>query len=63
MSSKRDSVSILRVHVDLRPEPTLIRAAIVASLEGRPWAGPERAIGEAVAEAAGRARDRSKPWH
>jgi len=48
----------LRVTVGGRPEPGLLRAAITARLEGRPWpAGPEGevadAVAKAVAEAAG----------
>jgi hypothetical protein len=42
----------LDVHVDSAPNPGLIRSRIEAALAGRPGEpGPERAIGQAVADA------------
>lgn len=41
----------VRVDADRAPDPALLRAAIEARLAGRRWAGPERAVAEAVARA------------
>ena len=48
----------LEVQVPGRPEPTVLRAAIEARLAGAPWAGPERAVGDAVAAAVAAAQPR-----
>jgi hypothetical protein len=53
----------LRVEVDARPEPTLLQSAIAARLAGQLWAGPERAVADAVADAVAAARaERKQPW-
>lgn len=53
---RRDDPIRLRVEVDRRPEPALLRAAIQARLRGQPAPEPERRIGDAVAAAVARAR-------
>jgi hypothetical protein len=46
----------LSLTVAAPPEPSLLRAAIEARLRGRPWPGPEGAVGDAVAAAIERAQ-------
>ena len=49
----------IRVEVPQPPRPHLLRAAIEARLAGRPWAGPEAKVAEAVAQAT---KKESRPW-
>jgi hypothetical protein len=51
----------LTVTVPARPEPTLLQSAIAARLAGRPWPGPEGAVGDAVADAVKAAHEERKP--
>jgi len=60
----------LRLEVAGTPDPFLLRAAIAARVEGRPWpVGPERTIADAVAAAtapgsagAGTSEEPREPW-
>jgi hypothetical protein len=45
-------IGALRIHVGAPPKPALLRAAIEASLAGRPWPSvPEAAVAAAVGHA------------
>jgi hypothetical protein len=47
----------VEVRVTAPPDPHLLRAAIAARMEGKPWpAGPEAQVADAVHEAAQRSR-------
>lgn len=55
----------LRIEVGSSPDPFLLRAAIEARLAGRPWAGPEGAVGDqvkAAVEAATATPEGAEQW-
>ena len=63
MRERRGPPVRLEVRVDARPEPGLLRAAIAHRLSGRPFvAGPEDAVGAAVARAVADARGGRLRW-
>ena len=44
----------VEVRAGTAPDPHLIRAAVEARLAGRPWAGPEAAVADAIRQAVDR---------
>jgi hypothetical protein len=62
MNRERPPIT-LEVRVDARPRAGLLRAAIACRLAGRPFvAGPEDAVGAAVARAVDEAHARKRRW-
>jgi hypothetical protein len=44
-------IPTVEVRVATAPDPHLLRAAVEARLDGRPWSGPEAAVADAVRRA------------
>jgi hypothetical protein len=58
MSGRSREAIRLRIEVPNPPNPALLRAAVAARLNGRPWHGPEAPVAEAIAVAVVRLRVR-----